>query len=352
MQRAALLAALALATAACTPRESAPPSPAPSAAIASPAATGSPEPSAGASSADPTPSPPARPTLAPAWAAVPDAPLGLTEVAAAAHGGRIWVAGGLRGDGTPATAVLVFAPGDGSWTRGPDLPAAVHHAALVSTGEDLYLVGGLRGAFPGRPTAVVLRLAADGTAWERAPDLPQARGAGAAAWDGARLVYGGGLGADGPAADVWALEGGAWRRVGALSTPREHLAAASDGAGTTWFLGGRRVRLATNTGRVEILRGDTLTVAPAGVTARSGGAGFHHPAVGACLAGGEGPAGTHGEVECVGPDGVVVALPGLAVPRHGLGAGAIGDAAWLLLGGRRPGLFVSAVGERLDLGAP
>lgn len=300
---------------------------------------------------------PAPPTAGPAttpepweWTTVPDAPVALTEVAGAAHDGRGWVVGGLLADGTAASQVLAFDPLSDAWTQGPPLPRGIHHTSLVSTGDELYVVGGLEGDYPGAPTANVLRLDDDGRAWVPAPSLPEPRGAGAAAWDGRRLVYGGGLGPAGEVADdVWALEDGAWRRLGSLSAEREHLAATSDGDGRTWFLGGRQIRLATNVGTVDVVDGDEIRGLDAELTPRSGVAAFWSAETGPCLAGGEGPAGTHAEVECVGGDGDVQELPGLRVARHGLGAAVIDGVVYVLLGGERPGLYVSAVGERLEL---
>ena len=78
-------------------------------------------------------------------------------------------------------------------------------------------------------------------------------------------------------------------------------------------------------------------------------AGFWHPATGACLAGGEGPGGTHAEVECIDAEGALVALPPLDVARHGLGAAVVGDTVHVVLGGPNPGLFVSAAAEALAL---
>ncbi len=51
------------------------------------------------------------------------APVPLLEVAVAERGGRIWVAGGLRTDGTASDEVFVFDPAAGTWTSGPKLPA-------------------------------------------------------------------------------------------------------------------------------------------------------------------------------------------------------------------------------------
>jgi hypothetical protein len=287
-----------------------------------------------------------------AWDSIPDAPIALTEVAGAAHDGQAWVAGGLLENGAASTDVLVFDPEAGTWSEGPPLPTGLHHTAMVSTGDELYVVGGLEGDYPGTPTADVIRLADDGSGWEAAPSLPEARGAGAAAWDGRRILFGGGLTTGGDVADaIWALEDGSWTAVGSLSEPREHLAATSDGNGRTWFMAGRQVRLVTNVGVVDLVEAEEVTRLEAELTPRSGVAAFWAEGFGACLAGGEGPDGTHDEVECIGDDGEVHELPALEVARHGLGAAVIDGEVYVLLGGERPGLYVSSVGERLTLGA-
>src|SRR4249919_2898310 len=62
------------------------------------------------------------PAVAGPWTTVAAAPAGLTEVAVAAHDGKIWVAGGLHADGTVSDAVFVFDPMAGTWSTGPTLP--------------------------------------------------------------------------------------------------------------------------------------------------------------------------------------------------------------------------------------
>ena len=283
------------------------------------------------------------------WSRGPDAPIALTEVAAAAHDGRVWVAGGLDADGTASDRVLILDPSTGTWSDGPSLPEGVHHAALVSTGDALFLVGGYVDQFPGPPTAAVRRLDLGASAWSDATPLPIPRAAGAAAWDGTRIIFGGGWSEGGPTDEVLALDSDGWHEVGRLSTAREHLGAASDGAGRTWFLGGRVAGLGTNLGIVDLVSPDGSQLLRAELTPRGGVAGFWHPALGACLAGGEGPGGTNAEVECIDEQDRVRALPRLEVPRHGLGAAVVGDAIHVVLGGPKPGLFVSAAVETLDL---
>jgi hypothetical protein len=49
------------------------------------------------------------------------------------------------------------------------------------------------------------------------------------------------------------------------------------------------------------------------------------------------------------PDGTIAVLPDLLVARHGVGAAVIGATAYVVLGGRQPGLFTSDVTEVLAL---
>lgn len=296
----------------------------------------------------PTPTP--APEPAAAWERRADAPVALTEVAAAAFEGQVWVAGGFTANGAASAAVLVYEPDDDAWRAGPDLPQAVHHADLVATGDELLLVGGYVGSGFGSPTAQVWRLADDGGGWVEGPALPEPRAAGGAAWDGERLVYAGGVGPRGLAGEVFVREGGAWRQMGVLSEPREHLAVVGDRAGRVWVLAGRTAGLDTNLAAVDLVEGERVRRIGDVPTARGGLDGFHAPGIGACAVGGEEPTGTFDEVECIDAGGGVTTLAALSVPRHGLGTVVAGGTAYALLGGPDPGLAVSAVTEALPLG--
>jgi hypothetical protein len=290
---------------------------------------------------------PSDPLPASEWSLRASAPQPLTEVAAAAFGGQLWVAGGYAADGTPVDTVQVYDPALDAWSPGPPLPEPVHHAALVSTGDRLYLLGGYIEA-AGTPTDAVRVLDPAAGTWQDGPSLPAPRAAGAAAWDGQRIVYGGGVGPSGVAAEVDALQGEAWFPVGVLATAREHLAAASDGDGSVWFLGGRRGGLDTNLADVDLVSGDAVRPYTPLPTPRGGIAGFYAPGAGACAAGGEGPEGTFVAVECVGSDATTT-LPDLAEGRHGIGAVTLEGTAYVLLGGPEPGLTVSDTVQALGL---
>jgi len=297
-----------------------------------------------------TPTSPPATTFEGAWEQVADAPAALTEVAAATLDDRIWVAGGLTAEGAGSAEVFVYEPVEDSWTSGPDLPGPVHHSSLVSDGASLWLVGGYTGSGFDAPTAEVWRLdPSTPEGWVADAPLPEPRGAGAAAWDGTRIVYAGGVGSQGVSGAVFAFEDGAWSQVARLATPREHLAATSDGEGTVFVLGGRVGGLDANLATADRVEGDSAMEIGELPTRRGGVAAFWSVVVGACLVGGESPGGTNPQVECIDRDGDVSVLPNLERPRHGLGAAVVNDVAYVLLGGDEPGLFVSPTVEALDL---
>ncbi|HUP54923.1 MAG TPA: hypothetical protein VM408_05405 [Methylomirabilota bacterium] len=283
------------------------------------------------------------------WVRGAGAPVSLTEVAAAAHRGRVWVAGGMDIDGHGVDVVLIYDPRADAWSEGPRLPERVHHAALVSDGDALFLVGGYLTDDFTEPTDAVWRLDGDGTGdWSPDRRLPEPRGAGAAAWNGrGRIMYGGGVGPAGVSDAVFVREDDGWRLLASLSRPREHLAASSLGAGSVSFLGGRDST--GNLGTIDLVSDEGVVGRAEDLpTPRGGIAAFNGGELGDCVVGGEGPDGTFGAVECVGGFETTT-LPGLSVARHGLGAVSIDGRAYVLLGGQRPGLAVSDVVEVLDL---
>jgi serine/threonine-protein kinase PknK len=282
------------------------------------------------------------------WVELEDAPLARLEMATAAHGGQIWLAGGLSPLGEAVNEVEAFDPATDEWSSGPPLPTGIHHAALVSDGDRLILVGGYIGSSFSQPSDLVLTLDEGADAWQPGPPLPEPRGAGAAAWDGERVVFAGGVGPGGVSADVFVLAEGSWMRIGAMPRTREHLAAASDGDGRTWLLGGRIGGLDANLADVDLVLDSAITALTPLPTPRGGVAAFYLPALGACLTGGEAPEGALTTVECSAPDGSVAALTPMHVPRHGHGAGVVDGTAYVLLGGPTPGLSTHASAERLE----
>lgn len=284
------------------------------------------------------------------WTAVAAAPLEVTENDTEAFAGEVWTVGGFIDDGTVTTAVNVYDPSADTWRPGPDLPEPLHHGRLVSTGEELYLIGGYHDvAFT--PIDEVLVLSGDGESWEPAPSLPEPRGAGGGAWDGERILYAGGVGPDGLADEVWAFDPGSgeWSDVGELSVARDHLDAASDGEGSTWFLAGRQMSLDANVGTVDLVVGSEVENLGELPTPRGGVGAFYSPAHGGCAAGGEETESTFDQVECIDADGATTELPALGVGRHGLGAAVVDGVAYVGMGGPEPMLAVSGILDALIL---
>lgn len=322
---------------ACTGPSPSPPSAEESASAAPDAA--SPTPSADTATAEPQA----------AWQPLLDAPFSRLEMATAAHDDRIWIAGGLDPLGAALDDVAVFDPADATWSDGPALPEALHHTALVSDGERLIVVGGYAGSSFSAPSDRTWILEDGAETWIEGPPLPVARAAGAAAWDGGRVVYGGGVGPGGVAGDVYALASGAWAEIGALPRPREHLAATGDGAGATWFLGGRVGGLESNLGDVAVVTDSEVRALDATLSPRGGVAAFWAHGLGACLTGGEAPEKAFSLVECVEADGAITSLPDMIQPRHGHGTAVVGTSVYALLGGPQPFLTASATVEALVL---
>jgi hypothetical protein len=217
---------------------------------------------------------------------------------------------------------------------------------MASDGVVLYLVGGYLAS--GQPTPDVHVLDPVAGEWAAGPALPEARAAGAIAHDGDRLVYAGGVGPGGVRGEVLALEGETWIELGVLARPREHLAAASDGQGRVWVMGGRQGGLDRNVGDVEVVESSGVELV-ATVTPRGGVAAFFAPGIGACLTGGEAPSFALTTVECVDASGRVTAFPAMRQARHGHAAGVVNGFAYALLGGDAPGLDATPTIEMLPL---
>jgi N-acetylneuraminic acid mutarotase len=187
------------------------------------------------------------PSGAPTWTAVTSLPTPLEGSGVAAYRGQLWIAGGCSNPSGGGCAhshdvklVYHYNPQTGRWQPGPSLPAALNHPAMASDGAHLYVIGGF-GA-DGQAVGSVFRLDSPSGTWQTdARSLPAPRGAGAAAWDGKRIVFAGGAEGGGTPVrgDVWALATNQWTAIGPLQQPRKHLAAASDGHGTVWFVGGK-----------------------------------------------------------------------------------------------------------------
>jgi predicted Ser/Thr protein kinase len=258
---------------------------------------------------------------------------------------EIWVVGGLQaGDGSnglglASKEVQVYNPRTSQWREGPSLLLPIDHAAVASDGRTIYVVGGETD--DGGKKVVqrsVYRLTENKQDWREVEGtpLPEPRAAGVAAWDGDRLVFAGGFATpEGPArGEVWALEDSGWKKIGDLKPPRQHLAAASDGKGRVWLLGGRDGRTLSRS--VDLVTGDKVRPTTK-ITPVSAPAAVWHPDAGVCLLGGQRGGDATNTVLCPGQAAGSAAWPVLPVGRFGAGAAVLDNAVYLVGGITRTG---------------
>jgi hypothetical protein len=274
-----------------------------------------------------------------------------------ALGGELWVVGGLRPEpGNEAVdTVEVYDPEQDQWHLGPTLPVPLEHAAVAADDRTVYVVGGKTGPKDAKVVQdKVWMLAEDRQSWTELDSLPEPRFAGAAAWDGQRLVFAGGMDKpenEGgvPSSDVYVLEspednGSRWVPLDkGLQEARHHLAAATDGQGRVWFIGGRDEGT-TVFGSVDLVEDDSIT-AEQDVNPVHAPAAVWHPNTDFCLLGGatfEGDWDSINAVTCPG-------WPKLPEDRAGAGAAIVDDAVYLV-GGYGDDLIYSNHVATLGLG--
>lgn len=283
------------------------------------------------------------------WRRLSDAPgPPRQEVASAVLGGRVYIVGGLIGDGKATKEVLAFAPSDGTWSRIADLPIAVHHAMAVPVNDELVVLGGFTAELGGRASARVFSLSvlASPARWVELPPLRHPRAAGAAVTlNDDRVVLVGGISSGKHVAPVEVL--GEDKDRADIPTPRDHLAAASDGD-VIYVAGGRRSGEHLDTFEAYDFASDRWRRLPNMPTARSG---FDATMSGRLFVtiGGEGPR-MFPEVEAFDlATRKWRRLPDLAVPVHGLAVEALDANVYAFVGGVRVGLAPSRVVQVLWL---
>lgn len=281
----------------------------------------------------------------------PRAPLSLprTEVAAAAVGSEIVVAGGFNADGSTSARADAYTPARDSWRRLPDLPVTTHHAMAAAFKGKLYVVGGyLRFGSP-----LARAFVFESGRWRALPRMPEPRAAGGAAVVGGKLYVVGGVGPNGLARRAFAydLVKKRWSTL-AGPRPREHLAVTL-ARGRIYALAGRLAGIDTNLKTVQSWApGERRWRTEPDLPHARGGTGASAVARRLIVSvGGEEPAGTIASVYAFD----VVRrhwdrLPNMRTPRHGLGVVTFGGTVYAIAGGPRPGLHVSGANEALPFG--
>ena len=283
--------------------------------------------------------PAARLKAASPWRTLPGMPTARQNMGSTVLDGAIWVVGGLGGGSIGSRRVEGFDPVVEGWKIGPDLPVRLHHEMVVTYKDELVVMGGWepRGSDPAGDISNRVYALRDGN-WVSLPSLNRPRAAGAATVVGNRIVVVGGQ-ADGKligTAEVF--DGKQWNETERIPTPREHLAAASDGR-FVYAVGGRALSPDKNTAALERYdpvrdRWERLADMP---TARGGLAAVLVD--GNLFAiGGERPTTVLGDVESYNiASGTWSTLSPMRRPRHGSTAAAIGRSVYSLGGAPRPG---------------
>jgi len=191
-----------------------------------------------------------------AWVARAAMPTG-TERSASAVGvidGKIYVAGGLRGD--PVADVSVYDPVADAWTTLDPLPAARDHGCGGAIDGVLYLAGGRLGDPESHQPDTYAYTPGGG--WTAVAAMITGRGGTACGVVGGRLIVVGGEGnPDDPAgvfAQAEAYDPGddAWTALAPMPTPRHGMAAATIG-GSLYVPGGADHQLFGATATFEVL---------------------------------------------------------------------------------------------------
>jgi N-acetylneuraminic acid mutarotase len=270
------------------------------------------------------------------------------EVAVAAANGRLYLIGGIAGDQSILSSVEEYDPSTNSWRFVAPMPRPRHHAAAVGIGQFVYVIGGMESlAFD--PQATLFRYDTISGEWTELAPLPQARGALAAVVIDGRIYAVGGV-PNTRALTVYDPSTNAWTSLAPMPTGREHLAAAAVN-GRLYVAGGR---LSGNVNAFERYdpASNTWTILDSLPTARSG---IAAAAIGPRIYvfGGEGnphiATGVFEEVESFDTiSGTWRRELPMAVPRHGIGAAAIGDRIYIPAGSPFEGLGTTGAHDAVE----
>lgn len=180
------------------------------------------------------------------WRSLPDAPTARLMMAWTVLNDKIWIMGGLR-NGTALRTVESYDPHTGAWTTGPPLPIPLHHAAAATYRDEVVVLGGASESIADGSSKV---FALRGGNWVELPSLTHARVAPAAAVVGDKLVAVGGQNAKNLVPQTEVFDGSSWKDAADMPTPREHLAAVSDGT-YVYTIGGRFLSADKNSSALE-----------------------------------------------------------------------------------------------------
>jgi serine/threonine protein kinase/N-acetylneuraminic acid mutarotase len=276
---------------------------------------------------------PRKPQPASEWRMLPDAPTERLMTAWAVLGDEIWIAGGLR-QGETLPTVQSFNTKTGEWQERPPLPVPLHHATATAYRGEMVIIGGATETLSDASNKV---FAFRNGNWEELPPLQHARAAPAAAVVGDKLVVVGGQDQKQLVKQTEVFDGNSWTQAADMPTPREHLAAVSDGV-YVYAIGGRNLSSDENYSAFERFNPasgswDILAIMP---TPRgSYGAAFIDGRI--VAVGGEEPTRVLATVEMYDiSSGKWSTIAPINTPVHGQVVAAVGSTVYCIGGADRP----------------
>jgi serine/threonine protein kinase/N-acetylneuraminic acid mutarotase len=285
-----------------------------------------------------------------AWRPIASPPFRRQYAAATAVDGNVIVIGGI-GVKDASTTTKIYDPGTDGWTTGPGLPAALHHASAVTYEGKAVVIGGFipREELTSEQSDHVYALR--GGSWVELPSLNRPRAAAAAAVVGDKIVVVGGQ-ADGKLVrQTEVFDGERWTDVAEIPTPREHLAAASDGR-YLYAVGGRDLSGEKSSTAIERYDpADDSWTKLDGMPQAAGGVSAAYAGGRVVAIGGEEPTEASDAVQAFDIRNESWSrLPALPRARHGVAVAGVDDAVYAIGGATSAGhLGSTKEAEVLDL---
>ncbi|ORA35264.1 serine/threonine-protein kinase [Mycobacterium aquaticum] len=268
-----------------------------------------------------------------AWRSLPDAPTPRLMMAWTVLDDKIWIAGGMS-HGNTLSIVQSYDPQTGAWQAQPPLPVPLHHATATTYRGEMVVIGGAGDELANASNKVY---ALRGGSWVELPSLTHPRAAAAAAVVGDKLVVVGGQNEKQLVAQTEVFDGQSWKDAANLPTPREHLAAVSDGT-YVYTVGGRFLSADKNSAafeRFDPQSGEWTKLVDMPTPRGSYGATFIDGRIVAL--GGEEPTRVLATAEMYDiAEAKWISLPPMPTARHGEVVATVADTVYAIGGANRP----------------